>query len=138
MKFGWGSDMSQFTGVLNPTQRERLKSLILSFKEEGVEDSYGVKYELDDIVELIDYETEKEEREQKIELALSKGETTIPKERWSVHETHCCGIHGCKYGDRDCPVEIGLTTGIVCEDCNNYNEQGKYISYEDYNNLIWD
>lgn len=22
-----------------------------------------------------------------------------------VHGTHCCPIHGCKYGDDDCPVE---------------------------------
>jgi hypothetical protein len=22
-----------------------------------------------------------------------------------VHQSHCCGKHGCKYGDRDCPVK---------------------------------
>lgn len=25
---------------------------------------------------------------------------------WGVHETHCCLVHGCKYGDKDCPVVL--------------------------------
>lgn len=27
-----------------------------------------------------------------------------------VHETHCCPLHGCKYGDSMCPIESGQTT----------------------------
>lgn len=23
-----------------------------------------------------------------------------------VHTEHCCGEHGCKYGDEDCPVAL--------------------------------
>lgn len=34
-----------------------------------------------------------------------------------VHNTHCCKIHGCKYGDNDCPVEFGNLPGIECEIC---------------------
>ena len=46
-------------------------------------------------------------------------ETTIPKERCSVHRTHCCKRHGCKYGYTDCPVEIGLIEqDYPCEDCD--------------------
>lgn len=26
-------------------------------------------------------------------------------DRVGVHQTHCCPVHGCKYGDEDCPVD---------------------------------
>lgn len=35
----------------------------------------------------------------------------------SAHDTHCCPEHGCKYGDADCPVELGASDGIVCQEC---------------------
>lgn len=25
-----------------------------------------------------------------------------------THQTHCCEIHGCAYGEKDCPVFIGV------------------------------
>lgn len=31
----------------------------------------------------------------------------MEKEKYGVHRSHCCVIHGCKYGDRDCPVVSG-------------------------------
>lgn len=35
-----------------------------------------------------------------------------------VHQTHCCSIHGCKYGDEDCPVVRGvIIQDYPCEDC---------------------
>lgn len=37
-----------------------------------------------------------------------KAKTDIPKAQWGVHETHCCVKHGCKYGYKDCPVELDL------------------------------
>ena len=37
-----------------------------------------------------------------------------------VHITHCCVRHGCKYGDKDCPVENGyVDQQYDCEDCDN-------------------
>ncbi len=37
-----------------------------------------------------------------------------------VHRTHCCVIHGCKYGDRDCPVKLAnITQEYLCEDCTD-------------------
>jgi len=36
----------------------------------------------------------------------------------SVHDAHCCPIHGCKYGDEDCPVVMGLEQGLGCESCD--------------------
>lgn len=46
--------------------------------------------------------------------------TTIPHARWDVHRTHCCFKHGCKYGDKDCPVELGLIKqDYPCEMCND-------------------
>lgn len=37
-----------------------------------------------------------------------------------VHVTHCCVLHGCKYGDEDCPVEKGeVEQEYPCEYCND-------------------
>jgi hypothetical protein len=37
-----------------------------------------------------------------------------------VHRTHCCNIHGCKYGDPSCPVESGeIIQTYPCEQCEN-------------------
>ena len=40
------------------------------------------------------------------------------KSEYGVHQTHCCITHGCKYGDRDCPVVSEEITQLsVCEYC---------------------
>lgn len=45
----------------------------------------------------------------------------IPKERYGVHQSHCCVYHGCKYGDEDCPVAIGeIVQDHGCEYCPTY------------------
>ena len=37
---------------------------------------------------------------------------------YGVHISHCCKWHGCKYGDRNCPVTNGQVTQMyLCEDC---------------------
>lgn len=41
----------------------------------------------------------------------------MEREFLSVHDSHCCKVHGCKYGDRDCPVVLGKEEGIFCEEC---------------------
>lgn len=38
----------------------------------------------------------------------------------SVHSTHCCKVHGCKYDDKDCPVFEGPDPGIICEFCDTF------------------
>ena len=39
--------------------------------------------------------------------------------RLGVHKTHCCIIHGCKYGREDCPVVNGeVQQKYLCEDCD--------------------
>jgi hypothetical protein len=39
-----------------------------------------------------------------------------------THVTHCCKLHGCKYGDKDCPVENGeLEQKYLCEYCSMDN-----------------
>lgn len=41
-----------------------------------------------------------------------------------VHLTHCCSIHGCKYGDPDCPVEtLAMDTDYICEDCWDWDDR---------------
>lgn len=49
----------------------------------------------------------------------------IPKEDWGVHETHCCILHGCKYGNNEnCPVCNGLIKQrYICETCNWVSEE---------------
>lgn len=35
-----------------------------------------------------------------------------------VHTEHCCIVHGCKYRDKDCPVETGKAVqSYPCESC---------------------
>jgi len=49
--------------------------------------------------------------------------SNIPKEKWGVHRTHCCSIHGCKYGNNsNCPVYLGIIKqDYPCEECNDEN-----------------
>lgn len=42
----------------------------------------------------------------------------------SVHDAHCCPIHGCKYCDDFCPVEEGLEEGLRCESCD-FDDNGR-------------
>jgi len=44
------------------------------------------------------------------------------REFLSVHDSHCCPKHGCKYGDSDCPVELGKELGFKCEYCYELEE----------------
>jgi hypothetical protein len=39
-----------------------------------------------------------------------------------VHQSHCCALHGCKYGDKDCPVIIRLV--IQTSTCDSCDEDG--------------
>ena len=48
----------------------------------------------------------------------------VDKSKWGVHEAHCCYIHGCKYGDPDCPVANGLTKQrFLCMDCTDTEDE---------------
>lgn len=36
-----------------------------------------------------------------------------------VHSSHCCKWHGCKYGNEDCPVIMGIVEQkYLCEYCD--------------------
>ena len=57
--------------------------------------------------------------------------TSIPKDKWGVHRTHCCIFHGCKYGNKDCPVTLQLIEQkYSCEDCDDVNEPHKFVPKE--------
>ena len=44
-----------------------------------------------------------------------------------VHAAHCCKWHGCKYGDKDCPVVLGkVEQEYPCEWCSEELEDEKY------------
>ena len=37
-----------------------------------------------------------------------------------VHRTHCCIFHGCKYGDKNCPVVLAeVKQEYLCEWCSD-------------------
>lgn len=47
----------------------------------------------------------------------------MSKENYGVHIAHCCYIHGCKYGDKDCPVVSGeVAQKHPCYDCDEEYE----------------
>lgn len=58
----------------------------------------------------------------------------MDKSEFGVHETHCCVKHGCKYGDKDCPVVLEqIVQAYRCQDCppvikDNTLELSKFIS----------
>jgi len=67
--------------------------------------------------------------EKRIEFSKT-AKTSLPKEEWGVHESHCCFEHGCKYGDDDCPVAIGLIKQkYKCEICSD-NEQDEDSGFD--------
>lgn len=44
-----------------------------------------------------------------------------------VHTEHCCLKHGCKYGDVDCVVELGIKKqSFPCEWCYEEAEEAQY------------
>jgi len=54
---------------------------------------------------------------------------------YGVHQTHCCLLHGCKYGDDDCPVVSGkVKQDCICFDC----EEEGISSIKELQNLIED
>jgi hypothetical protein len=45
---------------------------------------------------------------------------------YGVHQSHCCYVHGCKYGDNDCPVVSGeVGQSYTCESCESYDRKEK-------------
>lgn len=64
--------------------------------------------------------------------------STLPEERWGVHRTHCCKEHGCKYGDEQCPVELGdIKQDHLCEDCQEERANGKLLFATHLRDNIW-
>lgn len=53
-------------------------------------------------------------------VGIDIGCGTVSPDRVGVHVNHCCVIHGCKYGDSDCPVKNGnIPQMYLCESCTN-------------------
>lgn len=113
----FNSDIVSLIYSMNIDQREKLSNLFKDIKSDGL-DSSLIQFTFDDIIEKIDSITNYENRKAEVENLVSVGKTSIPESRWGVHNTHCCNDHGCKYGDIDCPVTLGLSKQVYkCEDC---------------------
>ena len=47
---------------------------------------------------------------------------------YGEHISHCCKWHGCKYGNPNCPVELGkIRQEYLCEFCYNDLEDEEYF-----------
>ncbi len=119
----YDSDISKLISAMTEEQRIEFRTLILSFKTNGLDEklkSYYSKLSCDDILEDIESTTYYEKQRKNSTDAANKGQTTIPESNWGVHISHCCSIHGCKYGDIDCPVKLNLTKqDYPCEFCDD-------------------
>ena len=120
------SDFNSFIYNLNPEQRLRFIDFLNTLKLDGLKIAFKSSgnrnrdISIDELIEDIHWRTECEEIRAAKTLAASKGETTIPNDDWGVHETHCCLEHGCKYGDKDCPVALDLIKQrYFCESCHD-------------------
>ena len=57
----------------------------------------------------------------------------MDKNKWGVHTSHCCVVHGCKYGEKECPVvQKQAKQEYLCEYCS---EDG-FDTLEDVENFI--
>ena len=116
----FSSDISSLINMLNANQRERLKNLLNEFEKEGVEDAFLERFDINDIINKINFSNKYDKIREAAKNAAERGETTIPTKQWGVHATHCCTVHGCKYGHEDCPVEMGLVKQeYPCESCSD-------------------
>lgn len=119
----YDSDISKLISAMTEEQRIEFKTLILSFKTDGLDEKLSSnlsKISCDDILEDIESTIYHENRRKITTEAANNGKTTIPESDWGVHISHCCSIHGCKYGDIDCPVILGLAKQkYSCEFCND-------------------
>lgn len=64
----------------------------------------------------------------------------ISKEKWRVHRTNCCIIHGCEYGeDNNCPVCQGLIKqDYLCEYCEPIDDLWGTQVDKDTQKKSWD
>ncbi len=55
-----------------------------------------------------------------IEYAVFDGDHVVDvPTNYKTHAAHCCVIHGCKYGDDDCPVvNKKILQKYLCEECD--------------------
>ena len=116
------SDISSLLFSMNEKQRNEFSVFIEKLQSEGLDSKLKEQFSeftCDEILKSIEDITNYERIATKKHIAAEKGETTIPKENFGVHATHCCEKHGCKYGDEDCPVVLNLVKQLYpCEDCN--------------------
>lgn len=118
--------ISDLIWMLSPDERERLAALISSFdvKVENERNTEKREKLFAHIADTCKSYTEWEKQREVVAAAVSRGETTIPREKWGVHESHCCVKHGCKYGHEDCPVAMELTKQqYPCEVCSDEREE---------------
>ncbi len=114
-----GGDIQQYVGQYQYTDRETKWFGLVTTKEKVYldfirKDSGGEKLGnmLDEIGEKLSNNLD--------ELQDGRSATkSITKLEQGVHRTHCCVVHGCKYGHPECPVVFDdLKQDYVCEECS--------------------
>ena len=64
-------------------------------------------------------------------LDMTNLEDAEPFDKIGAHLTHCCVLHGCKYGDDDCPVEDGSAQQeFLCEECPRNLAEAEHLVRE--------
>jgi hypothetical protein len=67
------------------------------------------------------------------------GVVKMDKKKYGVHASHCCVMHGCKYGDEDCPVvNKEIKQEFICESCGyqGFKKVEHINEYLDYQQKI--
>ncbi len=103
--------------------------------------THGDKFERSGVVESVAYMSERDDYF--VKLDNNRGSVVIsiydperfkrdpsPERTHISCPSHCCQQHGCKYGYDDCPVVLGESKGVTCEDCYR-DEQEKGYSYQE-------
>ena len=101
----WTFDLNKWSVSGKPIKIAKLESIFSNLDENEIveyKDNFGNWYLFNSTFQKSKFFSPVEIRKRKI---------TIPQEQWGVHKTHCCSS-GCKYGDKDCPVVLGLISGI--------------------------
>lgn len=78
--------------------------------------------------------TEEFDKLLEFEYSMSTSNRKFGSHRKDVHTEHCCIVHGCKYGEKDCSVTMGIKPqSYPCEYCEEalFDEPKNYY-FQDY------
>ena len=123
LKFGqqfWAIEDNQLYGPL--TVYAFTNSGVVALEETTVY-SYDNVFEYKETAEKFIHKKVKiaiDDHGREVDYAMFEGDQVIELyDDYKVHTSHCCVIHGCKYGDKDCPVvNKKILQKYPCQECD--------------------